>query len=184
MRTSVYEDMPATLVGRAPKGPVEAMAPEAANDVVFSATLYPNRSLQKAGFAVVMAVVCGVNFIAGAYFFSLGAWPVLGFCGLDVALVYFAFKLSYRQGRLREYVHVTADAMTVSRISPAGLERRWRLQPYWAQVLIDDPVEHDSQLRIVSHGRTLILGSFLSPPERSGLAEALRAALKQARAAS
>jgi len=172
------EDMPADQAGRARAG---ASEPPCAPDAVFSATLSPNRSLRQAGFAAVMALVAGVNLIAGVYFSAIGAWPVAGFCALDVALVYIAFRLSYRQGRLREHVCVTPDALTVSRISPPGHESRWRLQPFWTRVEIDEPVEHESQLRLVSHGRTLILGAFLSPPERGALAAALRDALRRAR---
>ncbi|MEM6851999.1 MAG: DUF2244 domain-containing protein [Pseudomonadota bacterium] len=183
-RAQAFEDMPATIVGRRAR-PARGAEPhetdEPADDVVFRALLYPNRSLPNSGFMAVMAVVCGVNFIAGAYFMALGAWPVLGFCGLDIALVYGAFKLSYRQGRLHETIHITPDRMTVSRVSPAGLESRWILQPYWVRVAIDSPVEHHSQLRVTSHGKTLVLGAFLSPEERESLGEALAQALQKAR---
>jgi uncharacterized membrane protein len=43
---------------------------------------------------------------------------------------------------------------------------------------MDDPPEHHSQLVLSSHGRSLTVGSFLSPSERFDLAEALRRALR------
>ena len=48
-----------------------------------------------------MAVLFLVSLGAGILFVSLGAWPVCGFFGLDVALVYLAFRLSYRSARQR-----------------------------------------------------------------------------------
>ena len=177
-----------------PKSRIETLAPDLkghARDLpptprperaAFDAVLYPNRSLPNAGFLAVMAVVIGVNLIFGLTFYMLGAWPVLGFCGLDIFLVWLAFKLSYRQGRLHERVRIDGGEMWVSRVMPSGHETRWRLHPYWTRVAIDRPVEHESQVRVMSKGATLILGAFLSPDERGEFADALAAALAKARA--
>ncbi|MGE0410312.1 MAG: DUF2244 domain-containing protein [Amphiplicatus sp.] len=167
--------MAPALTGRARALPAPPAA--RAEEGAFEAVLFPNRSLPNAGFLAVMAVVIGVNMTFGVFFYLMGAWPVLGFCGLDVFLVWLAFKLSYRQGRLHERVRLTPEAMWVARVLPSGHETRWRLDPYWTRVAIDRPVEHESQLRVVSKGRTLILGAFLSPGERASFAEALAAAL-------
>lgn len=150
-------------------------------DAIFDAVLYPNRSLPNAGFIAVMTVVIAANFLFGVYFYAIGAWPVIGFCGLDVFAVWLAFKLSYRQGRLCERVRVTNDDMWVARVLPSGHETRWRLQPYWTRVSIDRPVGHESQLRVTSKGGVLVLGAFLSPEERGRFADALSSALGQAR---
>lgn len=148
---------------------------------IFDAVLYPNRSLPNAGFIAVMTVILGVYSCAGLYFVNLGAWPVLGFFGLDIVLVWIAFKISYRQGRLRERVQITENEMWVSRITPSGHETRWCLQPAWTRVFIDQPVRHESQVRVTSKGRTLILGAFLSPEERGRFAQALSDALGNTR---
>lgn len=180
-RAVVIEDMPPAATGRAGELPAPAPAPTGEGDGCFEAILYPHRSLPNAGFWAVMAVVIGVNLTLGLTFYAIGAWPVLGFCGLDVFLVWIAFKLSYRQGRLHEHVRVTADEMWVSRALPSGHETRWRMQPYWTRVEIDRPARHESQLCILSRGRTLVLGSFLSPKERVAFADVLQAALSRLR---
>ncbi len=165
------------------KGRARDLEPSPVEDAeaLFDAVLYPNRSLPNAGFVAVMAVVIGANFLFGTYFYAIGAWPVIGFCGFDVFLVWLAFKLSYRQGRLRERVRITDDDMWVSRVLPSGHETRWRLQPAWTRVAIDRPIAHESQVRVVSKGKTLILGAFLSPAERGRFAEALDDALGRTR---
>ena len=56
---------------------------------------------------ILMAVFGGVSFITGIAFLLKGAWPVFGFFGLDVALLYIAFRLNYRSGRLYETVDLT-----------------------------------------------------------------------------
>lgn len=177
-RSCVYEDMPPAEKGRA-LGP--APVPRAKGRG-FEAILYPNRSLPNAGFIAVMSIVIAANMIFGVYFFAIGAWPVIGFCGLDVFLVWLAFRLSYRQGRLHERVIVAPGDMRVSRVLPSGHESRWRIEPYWTRVVIDNPSSHEACVRVVSNGRSLVLGSFLSPDERMDFGKALDAALSRARA--
>ncbi|GJL92821.1 DUF2244 domain-containing protein [Hyphococcus sp.] len=147
---------------------------------LFDAILSPNRSLPNSGFVAVMSIVIISNIFFGTYFYLLGAWPVIGFCGLDVFAVWLAFRLSYRQGRLRERVRVSEDDMWVARVLPSGHETRWRLQPFWTKVSIQRPVGHESQVRVTSKGGTLILGAFLSPEERDRFAEALASAIQRA----
>jgi uncharacterized membrane protein len=175
-RAVPFEDMAPAEKGRAHAlAPVPAGGPDE-----FDAVLYPNRSLPNTGFLIVMSLVVGANMIFGAYFFAIGAWPVIGFCGLDIFLVWLAFKLSYRQGRLHERVRVAPGAMSVARVLPSGHETRWRLEPFWARVVIDKPDTHESRVRVVSGGRSLVLGAFLSPDERMKFAAALQAALARA----
>ena len=63
---------------------------------LFVARLTPHRSLSRAGFVLVMAVLGAISFAAGMVFLLIGAWPVFGFFGLDVLLVYCAFRANYR----------------------------------------------------------------------------------------
>ncbi len=159
------------------------LSPAEDHSLLFNAILYPNRSLPNNGFKVIMAIVIAVNFFCGVYYTLLGAWPIIFFAGLDILLVWGAFKLSYRQGRMHETLKLTEEALWVSRVLPSGHETRWRLEPYWTDVQIDSPIRHGSQLLLKSHGRHLNIGSFLSPPEKAALGEALSEALHKAKSA-
>ena len=158
-----------------------AQTQAAARPLLFDAVLIPRRSLPRAGFYAVMAVVGGASFILSLAFFLMGAWPVIGFFGVDVALLYVAFRLSYRSGRLRETLQLSYNSLTVRRVLPSGRAREWRFQPYWLRVEIDDPPQHHSPLTLTSHGRRLAIGAFLRTDERLELARALTAALRKLR---
>ena len=144
---------------------------------LFDAVLRPHRSLGPRGFLMVMGILCTVSFIAGVSFLLLGAWPVLGFFGLDVAIVYLAFRANYAAARLEERLHLTENELTVARVWPSGARRQWRFQPYWLRVELDEPVTDKSQIRLRSHGKSLVVGSFLTPAERREVADALKRAL-------
>ena len=148
---------------------------------LFDAVLTPHRSLSPRGFVVLMAAICAFSFSAGLGFFLAGAWPVVGFLGLDVLLVYIAFRINYRRARMYETLHLTRDALTVRRVDHWGGESHWRFKPAWLQVLLDDPPAHASPLTLRSHGKSLAIGGFLTAEERRGLANALAAALAEAR---
>ena len=74
---------------------------------IFSATLTPHRSLGRAGFLILMLLFGGISFVTGMLFLVIGAWPVLGFFGLDVLLLYLAFRLNYWHAEAYEEVIVT-----------------------------------------------------------------------------
>jgi uncharacterized membrane protein len=144
----------------------------------FHAVLYPNRSLGSLGFYLLMGAIVLASAALGAGFALVGAWPVAGFLGLDVLLLYLAFRWNYRQGRRAELIRLDRQGLTVRRIEPSGRHREWRFEPYWVRVAMDDPPRPDSQLTVGSHGQRLVIGAFLSPEERLEVATALRAALR------
>ena len=147
----------------------------------FSAVLTPHRSLGPKGFMVLMAAVCLVSFGTGLFFYLLGAWPVIGFMGLDVALIYAAFRLNFRALRLYETVDLTQDALTVTRVAPSGQSQSWSFNPYWVRLSVVPRMGRSSELLLASHGQQLVFASFLTDPEREDFASALSSALSSAR---
>ena len=139
--------------------------------------LRPHRSLSSRGFLILMMAYGAVSFIAGIAFLRMGAWPVLGFCGLDVALVYWAFRANYHTARQTETIEVMPDRLTVRAGDPRGRERTATFNPYWLRVELKELAGEVCELRLTSKGRQLAVGSFLSDPERRELAVALRLAI-------
>lgn len=153
-------------------------------EAVFDAVLQPHRSLSPAGFGLLMAALTVSLAGLGFAFFAIGAWPVLGFCGIEFGLLYLAFRINYRDGRAYEHLRLGATMLEVRRVDGRGRSRgTWRFPPNWLRVTMDDPPEHGSQLALSSHGRELVIGSFLTPDERLDLARALRRAIEVWRAA-
>ncbi|HEV3184554.1 MAG TPA: DUF2244 domain-containing protein [Xanthobacteraceae bacterium] len=149
---------------------------------LFSAVLTPHRSLGRTGFLAVMLLIGGISFAAGLVFFIAGAWPVVGFLGLDVLLIYVAFKVSYRTAAAYEQVTMTPSALTVRKVSHRGKVAQWTLNPVWVRLQRESHDEFGlERLFLVSHGRRLPIATFLGPREKASLATALSAALGEAR---
>jgi uncharacterized membrane protein len=149
--------------------------------LIFDAILQPHRSLSPHGFVVLMLAISLICFTAGAVFMIAGAYPVMGFFGLDVLLIYVAFRVNYIAARRYETVRLTEEALVVERVTPNGKRQTWQFQPYWLRVSIDDPPRPDSKLTLSSHGRSLAIGAFLTPGERLEFAQALKGALDKLR---
>ncbi|MEC9368675.1 MAG: DUF2244 domain-containing protein [Pseudomonadota bacterium] len=149
----------------------------------FSALLVPHRSLSPRGFVILMAAIGLVSFAAGTAFLLLGAWPVLGFFGLDVLLIWWAFRVNYRAARLYETVDLTAQSLTVTRVQPSGRRQAWKFNPYWVRLEILREPGRACELALSSHGRKLLFGRFLSDPEKLDFAGALTRALGENRSA-
>ena len=149
---------------------------------IFSAVLTPHRSLGRKGFLILMTVLGLISFATGTAFLLAGAWPVFGFCGLDVLLIYFAFRLSYLRANAYEQVTVTPSELTVRQVSHHGRISEWTLNPLWVKL---DRVVHAEfgieRLFLVSHGRRLVIAGFLGPQEKESFALALSAALGEAK---
>jgi uncharacterized membrane protein len=149
---------------------------------IFAARLSPYRSLGPVGFNLLMIAIAGLSFVAGLAFWLMGAWPVVGFFGLDILLIQLAFRLNYRAARAYEEVEVTRDSLTVRKVSASGRTRRYEFNPYWARLEVDRrPDRLISHLRVASHGQRLEIASFLGPEERESFSTAFLAALAEAR---
>ena len=156
--------------------------PNAAEPELFSALLTPHRSLNRTGFFVLMVFLSVVSFVAGVAFLLMGAWPVFGFFGLDVLVIYWAFKINFRSAQAREEISVTSSELRVRRISHRGRVAEWVLNPLW--VRLDQEVHEEygvERLYLVSKGRHVSIGRFLAPDEKASFAKALDAALVAAR---
>jgi uncharacterized membrane protein len=154
--------------------------PEPAQDA-FRAVLMPHRSLGARGFLILMGALCAISFATGLVFLSMGAWPVLGFFGLDLLVIYVAFRLNYRSGRLYETLDLTPARLVLTRVHPSGRQELFDCNPYWARVHLREWPDGRTALSVISRGTELVIGSFLTDDERRDLARALREALLVAR---
>jgi uncharacterized membrane protein len=149
---------------------------------IFSAVLTPYRSLGGQAFRILMGVASIPLLAVGAIFLARGAWPVSGFCGLELLLLYLAFRANFRAARACEEVTVTPSALTVRTTTPTGKVSEWSANPVW--VRLDREVHEEfgvQRLALVNRGRALSIANFLGPDEKASFARALAAAIGEAK---
>jgi uncharacterized membrane protein len=151
--------------------------PSGPSAVHFATSLSPHRSLSPEGFKWVIRGAVAANLVIGVPLLILGAWPVMGFMGLDILLLWWLFKRSYLDARRSETLVLTDSELLVDRVAPDGEREEHRLDAYWLRLDVTE-----ERLVVISKGNRLVIGRFLSPDARLELAEQLKAALAEMRA--
>jgi uncharacterized membrane protein len=157
--------------------PEDAAVAVACDGPLLERVLLPHRSLPSRNFHLLMGLLGLISVAAGIAFVAIGAWPVIGFFGLDIALVYLAFRLNYRSARQSETIRLADDVFSIERIGVRGERCSWHFQPYWVRVVLEEHSDSSNRLIVASHGRSLVIGDFVPPTTRRELAVTIREAL-------
>jgi uncharacterized membrane protein len=149
---------------------------------LFEDTLRPHRSLGPRGFRVLMLATFAATTALSIPFYLLGAWPIVGFFGLDVLAVYFAFHANFRAARACEHFRLTYFELLFARVSAAGARREWKFSPTWVKLeRVDDEDYGPQRLTLVSRGQSWQIGRGVGPERKAEFAGGLARALVEAR---
>jgi uncharacterized membrane protein len=144
--------------------------------------LSPHRSLSRQGFAIVMGVLGAASFVLGVAFLMMGAWPIFGFLGLDVFLVWLAFRSNYRAAKAFEEILVTPVRLVWRRVSARGEEREDTMNPRWVRLeTTADELAGVTRVALTERRVTRVIGAFLPPVHKEKLAKNLAVALATAK---
>lgn len=146
--------------------------------LLFSAMLEPRRSASVRNLNVAVLIFALGSLPFCIMFLVMGAWPVVGFVGIDVLILLALLRFHHWAARAHETIHLTDESLTVERVNHWGQMRRWSFSPYWLRVTIEDVDAHRNRLEIRNRDQSLIIGNFLSTQEKIDLADALRQKLQ------
>lgn len=144
--------------------------------------LSPHRSLSPQGFAIMMGILGFASFVLGIVFLMMGAWPVFGFLGLDVFLVWLAFRANFRAARAFEEILVTPVRLVWRRVSARGDAREDTMNPRWVRLeTTSDELSGVTRVALTERRITRVIGAFLPPMHKEKLAKNLAQALATAK---
>jgi uncharacterized membrane protein len=152
--------------------------PEPMDRPLFEACLQPHRSLSARGFTVVVWAMAAIGFVQGMAFILIGAWPVVGFAGVEWLLFWWLFRRHFKGDLRSERVILRRDRLIVETSDAQGRMARAEWQPYWLRVVLEDREPMSNTLLLSSHGKSMEIARFLAPEERRQFAQRLRAALR------
>lgn len=149
---------------------------------LFAAELTPRRSINPRGLRVLAALVIVFCALPALVFFSVGAWPILGFMGLDIAVIAWALWASFTTGPRRETVTLWADKLELVATDARGAVSARLFRPDGVRLIVErDYNERTTALKLREGQADTEFGAFLSPDEKSSLAKAFGTALRKAR---
>ena len=132
----------------------------------------PNRSLGATGRRMFLGAVAATTLGIGALAAAIGAWPVMPFAGLEVALVFFAFHLVRLHDADFERLEIGEHEVRIESRDAQSLTRFVAHRP-WARIIVRDRGARCT-LGLAYAGRTVQLGRLMSDEGRRKLAEELR----------
>ena len=115
----------------------------------------------------------------GISFYVLGAWPVLGFMGFEILLIYIAFKILFYKNKFYEHIILDSEKLNILFKKKNKIIKKIELEPTWVQVKIEKIYENEDTLIVSSHGKKIILANYLIPEERLKLAGKIKSGLRE-----
>lgn len=101
--------------------------------------------------------------------------------GLDVLLIYLAFRWNYRSARARE-ISVSRSALHIRKYAASGKMTAHRFNPFWIRFKVArKPDIGITGMSVESREASVAIGNFLSQDDRESFATAFGAALSEAR---
>ena len=147
----------------------------------FDLRLTPNRSLDRRHAGWLVGGVAGVFLLMGGRLWALGAWPVVPFMVIDLALLWWAFKASYQSAKAFETLRLDDAALLVRTVSHRGVERRVTLEPYWTRVQLERVSALENRLWLACRGKRVRVAECLSPAEREAVCDVIADGLRRYR---
>lgn len=137
-----------------------------------------NNSLSSTDRRRVFAFVFAFSMSIAMAFTAFGAWPVMPFTGLEMAVLYVAFRYVDRHASDYEAIEIRDDCVRIeTRIG--SRVRCEEFNRHWAQLVADDGAG-ELRLALRSHGREVEFGRHLTTKDRERLARELRRQLRKA----
>jgi len=123
------------------------------------------------------ASLCIISFGLALGFAAFGAWLVLPYSALEMAVLYWAFRWYERHATDWERITVSGDRVLVER-ERAGVRTRWEFNRYWTQVEVEQGgFDRLPRLALRFAGKRVPFGDELPAAERVIVARDLRRVL-------
>ena len=147
--------------------------------IIYSTTLRPHRSASHKTINLILVVLIISFTLIGISFSMIGAWPVLGFFGLDIILLVGAFYMNNQSGLTSERIDLRHNSLIVKKRDQWGRKKHWVFKTEWLVIDMISTPKFQNQLELRSHGQALIIGSFLSYMERKKILDILHKEIKK-----
>ena len=135
-----------------------------------------NNSLSSSGRRLVFGFILTVSLgIATAFSLVFGAWPIMTFAGIEMVVLYLAFRYIDRHAADYERITIRGDRVSVE-VREGSELTRFELNRCWAQVVCEC---EGAKLALRSHGREFEVGRHLCDEQRFRMARELARELKR-----
>jgi len=146
--------------------------------------IWPHRSLNRRGVAGLLGALAAALALVMLRCPAQAVLPISVGCVLTFTIMVVALWASFRSARHGQRIEIGPGSVRIERFGPAAAPVSSEFATHWVRVDVTDDRDVIHRLSLVQSGHRVSVGEFLSPEERLALADALRAALAEARTLS
>jgi uncharacterized membrane protein len=139
----------------------------------YRVTFKPNCSLSANGKIKVVLLLTLIPCCIAIGFSLVGAWMVLPFVGLEIIALGYAFYHVNSHSSDYESISIDGDRLLVERGNGQHVSQHI-LNPYWASVVRHELPNGELHIGLLSHGKEIEVGHFLTRKQRELLAQQLQ----------
>ncbi|MEO8156263.1 MAG: DUF2244 domain-containing protein [Betaproteobacteria bacterium] len=148
------------------------------NELEFTFVARRNNSLSSGGRLLVVGSLAAVIFAISLGFALHGAWLVFPFAGLDILVVYLAFRYVEQRAGDYECISFHDDKIVIESRCKAKTDS-FEFNRHWVQVtFVESRGAERSRLLLRSHGKEVEFGAHLTGEQRDAVARRLKEHLK------
>ena len=153
----------------------------AGDPVLFEALITPHRSMGRRGLRWLGGALLLLSGIVAFGVWYLGAWPVLGFSGAEIALVIWLLHRHALGARESEMVMLSDEALRIVRSDSRGRRSEAQLSVGWLRASLEHRPGRTPALMLRGPGQAVEIAASLGEQEKRDLIAALDAALQRQR---
>lgn len=139
----------------------------------YSVLFKPNCSLSASGKVKVVMMLALIPSCIGLAFSIIGAWLVLPFVGLEIFALGYAFYYVNSHASDYESIRINGDTLVIERCHGQRISQ-YVLNPYWAKLVRHELPNGELHLGLLSHGKEIEVGHYLTRKQRESLARQLQ----------
>lgn len=140
----------------------------------YSVTARPNCSLSPASTLRAFFVIVLISLSFSFVFVLIGAWPVLLFAGIELAVLGYCFYVVWQHASDFEQLTIDEDKLIVD-VHELGHDSHVELSGYWTRLVLDYMPDGDCRLlKFRSSDREIKFGRHMTSDERIEVARQLK----------
>jgi uncharacterized membrane protein len=149
--------------------------------VLFEAVIRPHRSLSRRGLMILLGVIFTLSGLTSTLFWLLGAWPVIGFTGVEVTAAALLIGANARAARECEFLALAPHALRIVRTDASGRQEERTLDPAWLRVVLEERPGRVPALLLSTRDQREEVAARLGEGEKRDLCRALGEAIYRSR---
>ena len=156
------------------------MTVEMSNPVLFEAVIVPHRSLGALGLRRLMAALAALSVLVAIGLWFAGAWPVIGFTGLEAGLAIWLLRRHAAIEGHSETLLLSDDGLRIIRAA-RGSRSEMHVPVAWLRSSLEERPGRTPALMLRGHGVAIEVATSLGESEKRDLAQSLAHALDRQR---